>query len=216
MPERKLPCDFNAEKPILVSENVFDLPCKEVLSAIMPLASPDMKYISCLEYNGDSIHLLGDKADDPFDSFSILECTPEILKATLTTDISLTGENRLLECPENIVIRENQTLESRSIDLSFQCRDDVVNTGCQENGLLMSSKFISTPLRLTGGGETSFEYQGNVSIEHESNVLVVNVPTISTPVRLSECEGTSHDGKFNDGNSLPWECHGKMIQIYLI
>ena len=127
---------------------------------------------------------------------------PRNLEATLTTDISLTGENRLLECPEIIVIQENQTLESRSIDLSFQCRDDVVNTGCQENGLLMSSKFISTPLRLTGGGETSFEYQGNVSIEHESNVLVVNVPTISTPVRLSECEGTSHECVI-DGNSLP-------------
>ena len=67
---------------------------------------------------------------------------------------------------------------------------------------LTGYEFIYTPLRLTGGGETSFEYQENVSIDYEDNDLFVNAPAISTPVRLLVCECKSPEC-VTDENSLP-------------
>ena len=42
-----------------------------------------------------------------------------------------------------------------------------------------NSKFISTPLRLTGGGEISFEHQENVSIDGLGNDFFMNAASIS-------------------------------------
>ena len=48
--------------------------------------------------------------------------------------------------------------------LSLQRQKNDLKTGDQTEGLDEYSKVFSTPLRLTGGGDTSFEYQENVSI----------------------------------------------------
>ena len=51
-----------------------------------------------------------------------------------------------------------------------------------------NSKFISTPLRLTGGGETSFEYQENVSIDGLGNGFFMNAASISIPDSPPDCQ----------------------------
>ena len=74
---------------------------------------------------------------------------------------------------------------------------------------LESNLTNQAPLRLTGGGDTSFEYHENVSNECQDNS-----PSISTPVRLPECEGASPKCVSNDNSSpvggirmnvMPWE-----------
>ena len=67
--------------------------------------------------------------------------------------------------------------------------DDNVRQG---NDLFMNIPSISTPLRLTGGGNTSFQSQENDKIEDQGHGPVKNIPTIySSPLRSAEWENNS-------------------------
>ena len=92
---------------------------------------------------------------------------------------------------------------SRNEFLSLQRQKNVLKTGDQTEGLDEYNKVLSTPLRLTGGGDTSFEYQENVSIECPDDGIFVNAPTVSTP-----CISFAAEGIFPVGeriNDISWE-----------
>ena len=92
---------------------------------------------------------------------------------------------------------------SRNEFSSLQRQKNVLKTGDQTEGLDEYSKVLSTPLRLNGGGDTSFEYQENVSIECPDDSIFVNAPTVSTP-----CVSFAAEGIFPVGeriNDISWE-----------
>ena len=96
----------------------------------------------------------------------------------------------------------NQTDNSKEGLEACETISPALNPFAKNFNPLTGCEIIYTPLRLTGGGETSFEYQENVSIENEENDHSVNAPAISTPARLPVCECKSPEC-VTDENSLP-------------
>ena len=71
---------------------------------------------------------------------------------------------------------------------SCQSEENVI----QVNSLFMNIPTISSPLRLTGGGNTSFESQENDEIENQGHGLIRNIPSIySSPLRSADRENKS-------------------------
>ena len=180
MPQRKLSCDENAEK---ITRKVSDLSFNENL-----ILAPDKVLENGLLVNALSISVLPQgvvtSSDDHFKNSTFIS---DPLRVT-------GGDDTFSEYQDDVnvdflSVSRPDNIESKDIFLSCHDSDDVSNESVgkmliEQSAPFVNSQFISAPLRLTGGCDTSFEYH-NVNENNSSTSMPDNIehqdPYVSSP-----------------------------------
>ena len=183
LPQRKLPCDKNAEK---VTRKVSDPSFMEKLLAPVK----DLK--TGLSVNAPSISVSCDRINDGSHQSpgAVINSNGSVMNSTfISAPLRLTGGgDASFEYQDDVDVN----LPSISMCDKSECQDpfissppnheayDVSNESVgqiwmEQSVPCVNSVFIYTPLRLTGGGDTSFEYQDDMNASEYQN------PSISYP-----------------------------------
>ena len=85
----------------------------------------------------------------------------------------------------------------RSENTSFQCQDSVVNMGCQVNDLSAETN-IHEPLRLTGGGDNTFNSQESVNSDRHNIANNSGSPSIMNGISDVSFRGVDPENSISE------------------